>query len=245
MYSLDINFLKDRGLTPTENTPAAVAKTSQPINTKIPIIAGAIAAVLLPALTFMQVKSLEKQQAEAEQKIQEIDAEIARIGNQNQTIKDIQAQIDSIYRETKALVTVFDQIKPWSAILLEVGERMPPGVQIDSIQQSGSGNNIQLTMAGIARSYDDVNDFVLFMQRSPFFSGGQTKLDNANLANFAIDIENEVPDDVSVNFAQGVKYRITTRLSNVPASKLMRELEKKGSVGLVTRLKTLERKGAI
>lgn len=244
MYSLDINFLKDRGLTTTEQTASTVTTTPQPITSKIPMIAGAVALVLLPLITFMQVGSLEKQKAKAEQEIQEIDAEIARIGNQNQKIKDAQSQIDAINQETTALVSVFDQIKPWSAILLEVSERIPPGVQIDSIQQSGSGNNIQLTLSGIARSYDDVNDFVLFLQRSPFFSEVRTKLDNANLANFPVDIENKLPD-FSVNFDRGVKYRVTTNLSNVPASQLVRELEKKGSVGLVTRLKTLERKGAI
>ena len=243
MYSLDINFLKDRGLIPTDKT-APSTSTPQPITSKIPIIIGATAAILLPALTFAHSRLIEKKTAAAEQEIQELEAEIIRIGNQNQKIKDAQAQIDAINQETRALVSVFDQIKPWSAILLEVGERIPPGVQIDSIQQSGSGNNIQLTIAGIARSYEDVNDFVLFLERSPFFDGEQTKLDNANLSNFAVDIENKIPD-VSIDFAQGVKYRLTTHLSNVPASQLMRELEKKGSVGLVTRLKTLERKGAI
>ena len=244
MYSLDINFLKDRGLTLADKTAFTVAKTPQPITSKIPIFVGAIALVLLPLLTFVQLKSIEKQTAEAEQKIQEIDAEIVRIGNQNQKIKDARAQIDAIERENRALVSVFDQIKPWSAILLEIGERIPPGVQIDSIQQSGAGNNIQLIFSGIARSYEDVNDFVLFLERSPFFSMEQTKLDNANLANFPVEIENEIPN-ASIDFDQGVKYRLTTRLSNVPASQLMRELEKKGSVGLLTRLKTLERKGAI
>ena len=245
MYSLDINFLKDRGLTVADKTASSVTSTPQPITSKIPIFAGAIALVLLPLLAFVQLKSIEKQTAEAEQKIQELDAEIVRVGNQNQKIKDARAQIDAIDQENRALVSVFDQIKPWSAILLEIGERIPPGVQIDSIQQSGSGNNIQLTFSGIARSYDDVNDFVLFLERSPFFNAEQTKLDNANLANFAVDIENKLPDNIAIDFDQGVKYRLTTRLSNVPASQLMRELEKKGSVGLVTRLKTLERKGAI
>lgn len=64
------------------------------------------------------------------------------------------------------------------------------------------------------------------------------------MSNFNVEIENDDPE-VSVNLSQGVKYRLTTNLSNVPASQLVRELEKKGSVGLVTRLKTLERKGAI
>ena len=244
MYSLDINFLTDRGLNAASKTASQVTTTPQPITSKIPIIAGAIAAVLLPGLTFAYAKSIEGQQAKAEQQIQELDGEIARIGNQNQKIKDAKAQIDEIEQETKSLVSVFDQIKPWSAILLEVSERIPPGVQIDSVQQSGSGNNIELTLTGIAHSYDDVNDFILFLQRSPFFQGEQTKLDNANLADFSVDIENQ-SSDISVDISPGVNYRITTQLSNVPASQLMRELENKGSVGLVTRLKTLERKGAI
>ena len=244
MYSLDINFLTDRGLNANSNTGAAVKKTPQPITSKIPIVAGAIAAILLPLLSFTYAKSIEGQKAEAEQKIQEIDGEIARIGNQNQKIKDAQAQVDAIEQETRALVSVFDQIKPWSAILLEVSERVPPGVQIDSVQQSGSGNNIELTLTGIARSYDDINDFILFLQRSPFFQKQQTKLDNANLGDFSVDIENQ-NSDILVDISPGIKYRITTQLSNVPASQLMRELQNKGSVGLVTRLKTLERKGAI
>lgn len=244
MYSLDINFLKDRGLVTTEKTNSTITNSPQPITSKIPLIAGAIAAVLLPLITFMQIKSIEKKTAEAQQQIQNIDGEIAQIGNQKQQIQDAEAQINEINQEIQALVTVFDQIKPWSAILLEVSERVPPGLQIDSIQQSGSGNDIELIISGIARSYSDVNDFVLFLQRSPFFTGEQTKLDNANLANFDVEIENDDPE-VSVNLSQGVKYRLTTNLSNVPASQLVRELEKKGSVGLVTRLKTLERKGAI
>ena len=244
MYSLDINFLKDRGLDASSKNVAQFTPTSEPITSKVPIIIGAIAAIVLPTLTFAYAKSIEGKTAKAEQQIQELDQEIANLGNQNQQIQDAQAQISAIEQETTALVSVFNQIKPWSAILLEVGERLPPGVQVDSIQQSGSGTNVQLTLAGLARSYDDVNDFILFLQRSPFFNGEQTKLDSANLSNFDLSIENDNPN-LLVNVSPGVKYRLTTQLSNVPASQLMRELENKGSVGLVTRLKTLERKGAI
>jgi type IV pilus assembly protein PilN len=46
----------------------------------------------------------------------------------------------------------------------------------------------------------------------------------------------EIPD--------GVKYTISAQLKNVPSSQLKGEIEKKGSIGLATRLNTLERKGA-
>lgn len=62
MYSLDINFLKDRGLVPTEKTNSTITNSPQPITSKIPLIAGATAAILLPLITFMQIKSIEKRQ---------------------------------------------------------------------------------------------------------------------------------------------------------------------------------------
>ena len=90
------------------------------------------------------------------------------------------------------------------------------------------------------------NDFVLFLQRSPFFNGKQIKLNGASIAEFAIEVENEedLPDNASLLIPQGIKYAISAQLNNVPSSQLKAEIEKKGSIGLVTRLNTLERKGA-
>jgi type IV pilus assembly protein PilN len=43
---------------------------------------------------------------------------------------------------------------------------------------------------------------------------------------------------------EGIKFAISAQLNNAPASQLKGEIEKKGSIGLATRLNTLERKGA-
>jgi type IV pilus assembly protein PilN len=56
--------------------------------------------------------------------------------------------------------------------------------------------------------------------------------------------EDEVPKDATLEIPEGVKFSISAQLNNAPASELKAEIEKKGSIGLATRLNTLERKGA-
>jgi type IV pilus assembly protein PilN len=246
MYSLDVNFLKDRGLETTSKAATLTQKPKQPIAAKLPILAGAIAALLFPAATFGYLKKVEAQKAEAEKSIQDIEAEIASISQQNQQIEQIKTQVQQIKQENQALVGVFEKIRPWSAILKEVSDRTPPGVQIDSLTQSGSAESVQLAIAGTARSYNDINDFVLFLQRSPFFNGQKITLNGASVAPLSVEIANQddLPENASIEIPQGVKYTINTELSNTPASKLIREIESKDSDGMVTRLKILEQKGA-
>lgn len=247
MYPLDINFLKDRGFDDAVETESEAPKKPAPIAEKIPIVVGGIIAIALPLLSFNHARSFEAKQAEAESKIVEVEAEIAKRQGENQSLEQMQTQVQAAKTETQALVQVFDKIRPWSAILQEVSDRTPPGVQVDSLSQSGSGNSIRLQISGSARSFDDVNDFVLFLQRSPFFDRNGIILGNVNTGDLSIDIANqeEIPDNVSFTLPQGVNYDITAQLNNLPPSQLIEELQEKGSIGVLTRLKTLEQKGAI
>lgn len=247
MYNLDINFLRDRGLDKsTEVADSLVEKKEPSIADKIPIAVGVIVALIAPAITFGYLQSVNAKTAAVEQEIKEIENEIADLGNQNQKIEAANAEIQQAEQEITALVGVFERIKPWAAIMQEVSDRTPPGVQVNSIQQSGSGESTGINLAGTARSYADVNDFVLFLQRSPFFDPQQIKLNTAGVTNFPVEIENEdnVPDNASLEIPQGIKYTISAQLKNIPSSSLIEEIEKKGSTGLVTRLKILEQKGA-
>jgi len=201
---------------------------------------------LTPALAFGYLKNVNAKTASVKQEIQQIEGEIAELGNQNKKVDAANQEIQQVQQETAALVGVFEKIKPWAAIMQEVSDRTPPGVVVESLQQNGSGNGTGINIAGVARTYEDVNDFVLFLQRSPFFNGKQIKLNGASIAEFAIEVENEedLPDNASLLIPQGIKYAISAQLNNVPSSQLKAEIEKKGSIGLVTRLNTLERKGA-
>ncbi len=247
MYSLDINFLKDRGLDKNSETVVLEEKSKSPIAEKIPIALGAIDLILFPGVAFGYLKSVEAQTAELEQEIKQIEGEISSLGNQNTKIDELNGQIAKVEQETQGLVGVFEKIRPWAAILQELSDRTPPGVQVNSIQQNGSGNSIGINLAGVASSYEDVNDFVLFLLRSPFFDGKKITLNGASLTDLGVEIDNKdnLPDNVTLEVPQGIKYTISAQLNNQPASKLIKEIEKKGSAGIVTRLKTLEQKGAI
>ena len=245
MYSLDINFLKDRVLERTADIGGLPEPKKVSVADYIPIAAGVVVALVLPAVVFGYLKTVQAQTASIEQETKQMESEIADLGNQNQKIEEVNQQIQRIEQQTQALVGVFEKIRPWAAILQEISDRTPPGVQVNSIQQSGSGENVGVNLAGVARTYDDVNDFVLFLQKSPFFDGKKIKLNGASLANFAVDIENqeELSENLLLSLPQGVKYTVSAQLNNLPTSKLIQEIDSKGSVGLVTRLKTLERKG--
>ncbi len=241
MFSLDINFLKDRGLDAAVAKETLIEQKSASIADKVPIIAGAIIAIVLPAMTFGYSKTFEARQTKLKKEIQQIEADISKAQGQGKSLEDMEAQVKKARSETQALVSVFDKIRPWSAILREVGDRTPPGIQIDSLAQNGSGIKIN----GVARSYSDVNDFVLFLQRSPFFDANKIVLGTVQSSSWTVNLENkdELPDKVNLTIPKGVKYSIDAQLANKPNSQLIKELNNKGSLGLLTRLKTLENKG--
>ena len=247
MYNLDINFLRDRNLEKSTDIDSGFVQKKEPtIADKIPIALGTLVFLLAPAIAFGYLKNVNAKTATVKQEIQQIEAEIADLGNQNKKVEAVNQEIQKVEQETTALVGVFEKIKPWAAIMQEVSDRTPPGVLVESLQQSGSANSMGINIAGVARSYEDVNDFVLFLQRSPFFDRKQIKLNGASLSEFSVEVENEddLPENASLLIPEGIKYTISAQLNNVPSSQLQDEIEKKGSIGLVTILKTLERKGA-
>jgi|GEM_PF-3453989 len=247
MFSLDIDFLKDRGLDTAVAKETQVEEKSSSVSDKIPIVAGAIIAIALPAMMFSYSKTFEGTQAKLQQEIQQIEAEIAKSQGESKTLKDIKTQVDKSESETKALISVFDKIRPWSAIIREVGDRTPAGIQIDSLEQKGSGNGLKIKITGTARAYSDVNDFVLFLQRSPFFDEKKIVLGTVKNASWNLELNNEseLSKTIELTIPEGVKYSIEAQLANKPNSKLIKELQNKGSLGLLTRLKTLENKGVI
>jgi type IV pilus assembly protein PilN len=107
-----------------------------------------------------------------------------------------------------------------------------------------------LVISGTARSFDDVNYFLLTLQRSPFFRSEDTQIVQAQLISNSTKLE--VPEvksksaataKVTYQLPKVVGYTIQTSLNDIPASELLRELDRKGAVGLVTRIRTLQEKG--
>ena len=268
MYSLDINFIKERPeYKPSTFIQRRRSKLSLPAGNLSPLYLGLGIGLLLPALVGGGWFFLQNQNAQLEQKIAQIDADLNRLGIQEQEIKKIQEQTNQTQAQTQALATVFNQIRPWSAMLQDIRDRIPKTVQIETLKQTAAAASQPapnqpapqpgqpasnpvggIELSGVARSFNDVNDFLLSLQQSPFFKPTETRIVTAELIENPIPVVVPVlqsPKAVPVKLPQVVRYTIQSSLSDAQASELLRELERKGALGLVTRIRTLQQKGVI
>lgn len=256
MYSLDVNFLTDRNLELKGPTTAATADGPS-LQQQLPIYIGAGVMVVLPLLSGLSLLFVGWQKEQAQANIQTLEAELAKLNAQNKKIQEIQGKTKTIDDDIAGLVGVFNQIKPWSAILQDLTDQTPATVQISGIQQADR----VLTLTGFSRNYADLNDFLLTLQNSRFFKADNTKLVTATANPLPITgAQTEgsqdnaaapppptqpggTPPGPTVTVPAGVKYTITTELSDTPDNELVSELTRKGAIGLVTRFKILEQKG--
>jgi type IV pilus assembly protein PilN len=296
MYSLDINFLKDPDRTGYGSQELRTKPKPIPAGSMTPLFVG-IAVGLIPLglvgglLLFTQHQTAQKQE-----ELTALNGELERLKIGQKRIDDLNAQTEKIKGDTNALITVFDQIKPWSAVLQDLRDRTPPNLQITNIQQSQVAvaaataapakrspvaravtppnpeaspaspspqaspaspkakaaatppppqQQMKLEISGTARSFDEVNYFLLGLKQSSFFKPEETQLINAQLVNNPTRIE--VPQNRDRSGSQEkyelpkvVQYKIQTIFNQEPASKLLAELDRKGAVGLVGRIRTIQ-----
>ena len=278
MYSLDINFLNDR---PDYKKPEGGRQKTAVVNTdsRRPLFVGAAVAVALLAAVGGALLFLQAQNSSLEERQSALDTQIGDLTAKQKQIADVNNQTKDIKAETNALASVFNLVKPWSAMMQEVRDRIPPGIQLLTITQSAPSikptpqpsaspgapgaapqalppADSVLQITGLANSFNDVNDFLLVLQKSNFLKAADTKLVKASLQKTATTIEpaklqksqpqqTQLTADQLPQLPKQVEFQIETALSDVPASDLLRELDRKGAVGLVTRIEDLQRKGVI
>jgi type IV pilus assembly protein PilN len=273
MYSLEVNFLKDR---PSHSPKGSGKKPgfSVPVGDLTPIYIGVALAVFFPVLTGLSWFLLQAKNTEVAEVITQLEQENQKLEAEIGNIKKIQAETQSIKEENKALVTVFDQIRPWSAMLQDFRERIPQTVQLENVKQititppapstpaaapaaaNGSAPPAvasaptlpfpAVELAGFARSFNDVNDFLLTIQQSRFLKAKEARIVSAELVDAPLQPgASTAINGIPIKPIQVVKYTIQAGLSDIPASELMRELEQKGSVGLVSRIRSLQQQGVI
>jgi len=213
----------------------------------------------------------------------ELDSELAALQAQLSEVDTINQQISAINTEVQALGSVFNQIKPWSALLQDIRDRVPANVRIGLIEQLSDEDSAAATAAtqpspaaspadpnapadpeaapppappatsviqvsGLARSFDDVNDFVLTLKRSPFLEAEETRLLTAQLIDNPTQIEfgeGIQAGNIEVELPQVVEYTISSRLTDLPASELFQDLERTLAVGLTARIQALRERGVI
>lgn len=264
MYSLDVNFLNDRS---DYKPPVGVKPPPGVSESKTPLIIGLVAMLALLGLSGGAWWYLQTANADLEARSGVLDGELGNLKNLEAELTAAQTQVKQAQEETAALASVFNTVKPWSAMMKDLGERTPPGVQVTNVKQEipqanqapapGADGKIPpqigtILVSGLARSFNDVNDFMLVLQRSKFLKADETKLVSSQLLPPTklepLTIEG-VPDsrqsDERATLPSLVKFEVRTALNDVSASELQKELERAGAVGLTTRIESLQQKGVI
>ncbi|MBD2387753.1 PilN domain-containing protein [Cylindrospermum sp. FACHB-282] len=252
MYSLDINFLKDRPAY-QKNSDKKPGKPVQ-IGDLRPVYLGVGIGLCFPLLVASGWLFLQTQSGNLAQEIAKLEQEKAELDSKIGNINKIQKETIAIQGETQALVTVFDQIRPWSAMLQDLRDRIPALVQIDNIRQiapivptkgeAPTNTAGGLEINGFASSFNDVNDFLLSLEQSKFLKSSESKIITAELVDAPLQVDSN-RSSVPIKPPKIVKYTIQSSLTEVPASQLIQELEKKGTVGLVARIRSMQQTGVI
>ncbi len=107
----------------------------------------------------------------------------------------------------------------------------------------------KVVISGVANTFDQVNDFMLLVQRSPFFLNTDTKLIAATLKDNPTQLEVRTPSAGGASelpkLRPVVEYKIETSLSPTGASELLPELRSKQADGLAIRIESLQEKGVL
>ena len=139
MYSLDINLLRERTESQTGQQDEFIDNTTMTPTAKygkIPLFIGMGAAVLAILMTGAGWLLLNQQTERLEAKQKDLDQKLGSLKVQDARLQQLNGQLTQVTDETQSLASVFNQVQPWSAVLQDLRESIPQGVQIASVSQS-------------------------------------------------------------------------------------------------------------
>jgi type IV pilus assembly protein PilN len=252
MNQIDINLLNDR---PEYSTGSSSTPTSSfSSEDKTPLILGGALAGGLIGLVLLLLGGLTLYNQQLASKNEQLESSLSKLAPELSKLEELKAKESVILAETAALAKVFNQIKPWSATLQDLRDRVPPTLQITSIEQAVTAApapaaspapgaqaspapapppSSDLKITGNALTFSDINDFELILRKSPFLKPEASKL---------VSSQREADSQTKASL---IKYEMKTQQNDVPASELLQVLNAKGATGLVARIEILKRQGVM
>jgi type IV pilus assembly protein PilN len=275
MYSLDVNFLKERPEYRSQVVDRRRTRTTASPDSRRPLIIGLLTGLILAGLSAGAWLFLQSQNAALRDRQAQLDARLGTLKAEQAKLTQITNETKQTKEETAALAGVFNTIKPWSATFADISSRTPPRVRIVQIRElpakevpvdrsapspspspgataaPAPPQTGVIQISGTATSFNDVNDFLLVLQKSKFVKPDKTRILKAEMGQprtpQPIQIGNNQNSGTGekIKLPAEVEFTIQTSLNDVPASELLQELESKKATGLVTRIETLQQKGVV
>jgi len=225
MFTLDINFLKDREPEVQESAAVAIADTQF-------LIGGGAAALVAIAIVGGIYLVLQSQVSGKEAQLATLTSQEKVLEDKLKELKGSEDSIKAVEARNLALTALLVRDVPASVIMQDIRSRVPPSIQVSSVTITQTDRKVAIS--GSARGFDEANDFLLIMQGSPYLEPKLTKLTSAK--------KQEPKKDVKITL---VDYQITSVLTAKPANQLLSDLEKSEATGAVTKIKLLQEKGVI
>ncbi|KPQ37608.1 MAG: type IV pilus assembly protein PilN [Phormidesmis priestleyi Ana] len=252
MYGIDINFLNDR----VDRPSAAIVplkKSRGSSGSKTPMLVGVGIAIAAFAGVGGSWFIFQNQQKGLISENAALDSQLSELQQKLDQVDIIVQQTQAVETEIQALASVFERIRPWSAIVRDLQSRTPNRTQISALTQTTPEEGPEATVTSVAGglsiqgnacSFDDVNDFMLTLKNSPFLEGSTVEITTAALGG---EVEGRCPGEVENGIPLAlVNYTITGDIKSIPATALLDELNRQQeSTGLAARIRALQATGAI
>ncbi|NJN75916.1 MAG: hypothetical protein HC796_06505 [Synechococcaceae cyanobacterium RL_1_2] len=248
MYSIDINFLRDRALNEESKTTIKPKTNSASFNDIIPTFGGVAVGLLALGAAGGWWWQVNNKTANINQEIQKIQAELDAAKAQNAEIGRLKGEIAKIDQEFQAFGSILNQVKPWSALLADIKDRMPPNIQLETITDNGLDEEkgfISVSIEGFGGTYTDVNNFLLTLQESSLVDSGKTFIESVDPTDNPITLETALKEGedspvlIKLKPEEVVEFTIQVALTDVSSLKLASELERKGLMASPLVIKSL------
>ncbi len=168
----------------------------------------------------------------------------------SQELMGHRAALKAVKEGNDQLVKRLIDVRSSSALLADLQQRVPEGVQLSKVQMEGTDG---IKVEGLARdpvAFGRVNALELVLRQSPLLAATEVKLGKATReAPKAVQVK-EVPGSTGnpadkLELPSAVTFQLAAKLTPLDASRLVNVMEGLKAEGMVRRLQVLERGGLL
>ncbi len=241
MFTPEINFLKERpqeqvtaGIGPLDDSRVAsgiLGGFNAVIAGGVVLLVAIVGTVGLHQWFRSQLTALQAQEAEVSRELSVASEELARL-------REVEAELLAIQAQAEAFRAFFSQVQPWSAILQDIQRRIPADVWITNLssslsvpataQEVTSPQATVITIQGESLSFEQINDFVLTLLRSPF-------VDSVKL----VQGEKQEPNDETLLPSVNYQLDVTLKTQDFSDPEFQEALEEANATGLLEKIEIL------
>lgn len=228
MYVPEINFLKDRTtdgvLDPVGTTIDDPFQEESGVD---PLIWAVVVPVIALTLVVGITLYLNNQIGTKTEELATLNGQIATIQGEVAQLKIQEKELQEYQNRSQAVINLFDLSRPWSAVLEDLRRRVPGNVWLENFTTKENAIEIK----GRALDFTQIAAFQLTLQDSPFVE--------------TVDLVDSTQQAATNDVPATVTYSLNLKLKQQGIGQFANVLEQAGSIGLLEKLRRLQKENLI